>query len=447
MLRVQIAQRVPSVDPRLWPSEPRLATDAERIDELVFDRLVRLDDRGVPQPALAVSWQHDAQWNRWQFRLRAGVKFTDSSLLTPETAALALQQSLGNDFEVSANSDSVVIQAGRSVPSLLARLATGRYFVFRTGPDGEIFGTGPFRIGNWPSDAASNAVLIANESCWAGRPFIDKIELTMGADPQQEANAIAFGRADVVELPASEVRRTARRGVRAISSDPVELIALVFDTTRAGVQDVVVRQAISLAIDRSSLAEVILQGQGIAAGGLLPNWISGYEHLFRDSKDLPRARALLNDSGHQFSRPAQLMLVYDFGDTDARSIAERVAVNLREVGIMVQVSGQSTGGKVAEPDIRLVRRRIASPEAGTALRELLSSLGEAAPEFESLDRAYAAERATLDAFRVIPLVHVPESYGLGPQVRDWTAPRWGGWRLDDVWLGPPTGATAGGTAP
>jgi ABC-type transport system substrate-binding protein len=267
----------------------------------------------------------------------------------------------------------------------------------------------------------------------------------MGVDPSQQANAIAFGQADVVELTASEARRALQRGVRVASSDPVELYALVFDTTRPDVQDVRVRQAISLAIDRTSISEVILQRQGVVAGGLLPNWITGYQHLFRASTDLARAKELLNDSGHQFSRPVPLVLVYDFGDTDARSVAERVAVNLREAGVKVQVSGQTEGSRNFTADLRLVRHHISSPDPAAALLELLNSLGETTPDLETIEHIYAAERAPIDAFRVIPLVHVSESYGVGPQVRDWMPPRWGGWRLEDVWLGPP--AAAGGTSP
>jgi hypothetical protein len=154
---------------------------------------------------------------------------------------------------------------------------------------------------------------------------------------------------------------------------------------------------------------------------------------------------LLNDSGHQFSRPVPLVLVYDFGDTDARSVAERVAVNLREAGVKVQVSGQTEGSRNFTADLRLVRHHISSPDPAAALLELLNSLGETTPDLETIEHIYAAERAPIDAFRVIPLVHVSESYGVGPQVRDWMPPRWGGWRLEDVWLGPP--AAAGGTSP
>jgi len=101
--------------------------------------------------------------------------------------------------------------------------------------------------------------------------------------------------------------------------------------------------------------------------------------------------------------------------------------------------------KSSAGDMRLVRQRITSPDPAAALSALLDSLGEPIPALDTPQQAYAAERAPIDAFRVIPLVHVTESYGLGPQVRDWMAPRWGGWRLEDVWLEP--APATGGTTP
>jgi peptide/nickel transport system substrate-binding protein len=448
-LRVQISEHIAAIDPRQWPSAPAEAAAAERLDSLVFDRLVRRDEHGTIQPALAISWQHDAQSRRWQFRLRDGVKFSDGSPLTPPAAAMALQQLLGPSFDVSSTSDSVLIQAEHSSPDFPAKLATGRYLIFHVAEDNSLTGTGPFRVAEWPTAGSSaRAIFVANDSCWAGRPFVDKIELLMGADIQQQANAISFGQADVVELPASQVRRAAQRGVGTVSSDPVELFALVFDMTRSAVQDGRLRQAISLSIDRASIADVILQKQGVSAGGLLPNWISGYAHLFPALADLPRAKDLLAASGRELFRSIPLVLIYDSGDAEAHAVADRVAVNLREAGIKVQVSGQMADGKTkpAAADLRLVRHRVGSPDPAAALSELLTSLGEgAATDLETPEQIYAAERAPIDAFRVVPLVHVSESYGLSPQVRDWMAPRWGGWRLEDVWLGPPS--AAGGNSP
>src|ERR1700675_3732921 len=101
-LRVEMTERIATIDPRQWPSAPGKATATERPDSLVFDRLVRLNRHGTLQPALAISWKHDAQSKRWQFRLRDGVKFSDGSPLTPPIVAMALQQLLGISFDVSA---------------------------------------------------------------------------------------------------------------------------------------------------------------------------------------------------------------------------------------------------------------------------------------------------------------------------------------------------------
>jgi ABC-type transport system substrate-binding protein len=249
-----------------------------------------------------------------------------------------------------------------------------------------------------------------------------------------------------VELPASQVRRAAQRGVLTASSDPVELFALVFDTSRPQMQDARLRQAISLGIDRASIADVILQRQAIVSGSLLPNWISGYAHLFSAAADLPRARDLLAASAQAHFRSMPLVLIYDSSDAEARAVADRVAVNLRELGIMVQVSGKNVDGKTNPPaaDFSLVREHIAAPDTAMSLSEILHSLGESPAGMETPEQIYAAERSPIDSFHVIPLVHVSESYGLSPQVRDWMPPRWGGWRLEEVWLGPST--TNGGSA-
>jgi hypothetical protein len=147
-----------------------------------------------------------------------------------------------------------------------------------------------------------------------------------------------------------------------------------------------------------------------------------------------------------------LVLVYDSGDTEARAIADRVSVNLRELGLAVQVSEQAMNGKAKAPaaDLRLARRRIDPPVATSALSGLLKSYGEGAPDMKTLEDAYDAERSPVESYHVIPLVHVSESYGLSSEVRDWMTPRWGGWDLADVWLGPPSassGSASGSSAP
>jgi hypothetical protein len=115
----------------------------------------------------------------------------------------------------------------------------------------------------------------------------------------------------------------------------------------------------------------------------------------------------------------------------------------------VQLSGQITGSatKLSAADMRLMRQRIDSPDIAVALPALLASFGEPSIVLETPEQEYAAERAPIDAYRIIPLVHVSESYGVGPQVRDWMPPRWGGWRLEDVWLATAPVPAPGGITP
>src|SRR5580693_5717590 len=62
VLRVEMRERVNSMDPRGWNPDSTDAGATERLLGLVFERLVRMNDAGQPQPSLAVSWQHDANF-------------------------------------------------------------------------------------------------------------------------------------------------------------------------------------------------------------------------------------------------------------------------------------------------------------------------------------------------------------------------------------------------
>ncbi|HUK30739.1 MAG TPA: ABC transporter substrate-binding protein, partial [Candidatus Acidoferrum sp.] len=83
-LRMEMRERVSSMDPRGFDPAAAGAPATERLLGLVYDRLVRIDERGQTQPALATSWQHDANFTHWQFQIRADVKFHDDVKLTAD---------------------------------------------------------------------------------------------------------------------------------------------------------------------------------------------------------------------------------------------------------------------------------------------------------------------------------------------------------------------------
>ena len=223
-----------------------------------------------------------------------------------------------------------------------------------------LFNCGPF-------EAAEGArSLKAFDYYWDRRPFVDAIETAASAQDS-----------DVAELPLTGARRPRTDTHRLWSTAPVEAVSLEAPGLGANM-----REALSLAIDRSSIVKVMLQGRGEAAGGLLPQWASGWAFLFNTQQDLAKARGLL------LTRPAPLTLSYPGGDSLLRLIADRVAVNARDAGIVIQT-------KPAGGDMRITREPLVAVTS------------------------YEAERAQIDERRLIPIVHLPRLFAIHSRVRGW----------------------------
>lgn len=436
-LRLEMRALVRSLDPMETPSDPVEAAASERILSLVFDRLVSLDEYGRLKPSLAASWESDGAKRRWLIRLRPNVKFHNGAPLSPESVASAL--STQNDsWMASAVPEGIVIQAGQAVPDLLYDLLHPRYSVFQRAGDGVPSGTGPFRIAQW--EPGRRAVFSANEDHWEGRPFLNTIAVEMGRGIQDQLLDLELNRADLVEVWPHEVRRAVQRGARIWSSAPSELIALVFERGGLAGDEARLREALALSIDRIAIHNVLLQKQGEPAGGLLPQWLSGYAFLFPISHDPVRARQQVSSLS---PAPGPLRLAYDAADPLAKILADRIAVNARDAGIMLLVSGQAGSIPGAKADLRVARVRIPAvqPDKGlarlAALLQVSDYLSLAQPITPEV--MYAAERGLIEDFRVIPLVHLPEVYGSNPKLKTWATTglsKFGGWHFEDLWLDP-----------
>ena len=403
-LRMEMRERIAAVEP------------AARIGPLIFDRLVRFDDNGKPQPELAVAWQADAAQKRWEFRLRPGVKFHDGYPLTAAAVSGALQRLISPGTTVSISGESLVVQGDRPLTGLLAELARPSASITARGPDGALVGTGPFRVVRF--DRERRVSLAAFDEHWGGRPFVDGIEIEMGRPAREQFVDLQVGKTDLIELAPNEMRAAADRGTHVWVSAPVELLALVFG------QESRLREPLALAIDRAAIQTVLLQRQGVVTGALLPQWLTGWAFLFPAGRDLPRARQLAAEIP---SAERTLPLAYDAADAQARILAERIAVNARDAGIMLQVTSQPRS------ELRLVRTRFYSLAPARALEEIAAGLGLTAGS----QNVYAAERALLEGNRVVPLFHLPDAYGVGPKVRTWLKPgvgRMGVLPLADIWL-------------
>jgi len=421
---------------------PAAATVSEYWDDartlsLIGDTLVKLDALGHPQPALAATWLNDPTGRHWQFTLRRGVKFHDGSVAS--TAAVA--QILGENhflstnhsgWNVRASSDSVLIDSETAMPSLLAELALPRNLILKYNDNGTPIGTGAFVVAEW--QRGKRLKLAANEESWQGRPYVDAVEIEFGKSLRDQAIALELDKSDIIET-AAQASGSERRNVS--SSLPVELMALVF-ARNSKTQDLRLRQALALAIDRKPIQSVLLKGAGEPAATILPNWMTGYAAAFSEPSNPQRARAVLADS-----RQPTLNLSYDPRDPQAQLIAERIALNAREVGITLQVSLSGS------EDIRLVRVALPSPDPVTCLSEAARQLGlsqpgtqsgSATPRVNNLEDLYHTERGLLDGYGVIPLFHLPAASTAGTRVRGWQPDLFGQWgepghSLADAWLG------------
>jgi len=449
-LRVEMRARVASLDPAEWPDVAE-ADAILKLRELIYDRLVRLDQSGQPQPALALSWEHDAQNQTWLFRLRPAVKWQDGSPLTPQDVVSSLAGLLpGGQMRVptpvsniapevalgNPGAGTVEIKLSEPRPDLLTALATEPALVIRRpvipSADALPVGTGPLRLTAW--EAGRRAVLEAYEDHWSGRPFIDSIEVQMGRSSRDQLLDLELDKADMVELDPSEARRAQQEGKKTWSSAPVELLSLRFDLNKTAVQDQRLREAVANSIDRAAIQKVLLQNYGDATASVFPKWLSGYSFLFPTGMGLDRARQLTAEIG----TPPTLKLGYDPNDALARQTAERIAVNAREVGITMQVASLPQGWRHMPDtgtDLHVERTRIDGPTLDAAFRQAASGLGfPTEGGVDGPEQAYGVERKFLDALSEVPLVYAPELVGVGPRVKDWSPLPWGVWQLENLWL-------------
>jgi peptide/nickel transport system substrate-binding protein len=403
-LRLELQLPKVPLDPREWKPGSVTAAENARLAALVFDRLLTLDGYGRFQPALATEWSHDAACKIWQFKLRPGVEFSDGSSLAPKDVVASLQSLFPPDLEISASEKNVQIRSAHPVPDLLGQLASGRYFIFRAQANGTFFGTGPFILAeNSPSSPAEGNPSVlqtgllrfrANDDAWSGRPFLDSIEVTLGHPGLRQILNLRVGRADVIDIPPDLVRKARQNSLRVWSSQPATLLALRFDDSSPAASDARLREALDLALDRDTMANVLLQREALPVAALLPQWLSGYAFLFGTRVNLDRAKQI------RFTLPAKLTagadplrLRVDATSDLMKLLVERIAHN-------------------AHPD----------------------SVAGALADTPDTEKLYAEERRLLEERQVLPLLLLPDYVGLAPSVRNWSAAPSGEWRLADVWL-------------
>ncbi len=418
-LRIAVKEAPASFDPATLAS-----TGPTGLSSLVFETLVALDDRGRPQPLLATSWQSDPGNQRWRFSLRGGVSFNDGAPLDANAVAASLRAA-NPAWKIMPAGEIVWIETDSPDAEIPAELALPRNGIARLSGE-KIAGTGPFTIALWNSanHITLNAALNANDQYWGGRPFLDSIEIDFGKDYQAQSVLFDLGKTDVIQVAPEYIHRAqARSDDRTVlSSEPSELLALIFTAEARSDESPHARNALALSIDTTTISNVVLQGGGEPSAALLPNWLSGYAFLFPGPS---RERAL--EERAEANRIPSSTLGYDASDPVSRVIAERILLNARDAGISLQMTSSPTS------DLKLIRIPLAALDPYVAVSELAKTLQLPQPKLANAD-SYSVESALMQSRRIIPLLHLRRAVALRSNVRGLNISPLGEWRIENVWM-------------
>jgi len=298
--------------------DPRIGTDgqAEHIDSLLFDSLVRRDEHFGLEPALATSWETPDP-KTWVFHLRTDARFHDGRPLASRDVKYTIDSILdGTVISVKAgsfttldridapDSATVVFHLKQPDPSLPFNLCDGAIGIVPYGSGRDFFrhpvGSGPF---SFVSQQLDRDVVIARApSYWGPRPNIPGVRFAVVPDATTRALELKKGSADVESnaLPADEVNALARDPHLAVDDGPGTVLNyIVFNMRDPILRNGRVRTAIALAINRPLLIQALYRGQARLAESLLPPqhwaWVPTPPHNY----DPAQANSLLDQAGYR----------------------------------------------------------------------------------------------------------------------------------------------------
>ena len=357
--------------------DPALITDVQGggIAAKLFNGLVRFNENLDIVPDIALSWRLSEDQRVYTFRLRRDVQFSSGSTVTARDVKYSFERVLkpgtrapltwvldriegaqdvlaGNTTSVSGiqviNDHLIAIKLTKPFGPFLSLLAmTTAYIVPRADVErlGQDFGThpvgtGPYVLAEWRHGQYLR--LTAREDYFDGRPKLNGIYYRI--IPEDLTAVIEFdtGRLDVLLIPSSEYRR--------YTTDPawrdlvygrtgLNTYYLGFNCTRPPFDDVRVRQAVNLAIDRKQILNTIMEKRGVLATGPIPPelwknkaWsrvLQGQGYAY----DPQKARDLIRQAGVE----GKTIKIYIAAEPEILDIIEVIQSYLAKVGLKAEI--------------------------------------------------------------------------------------------------------------
>ncbi|SDF01338.1 ABC transporter substrate-binding protein [Limimaricola pyoseonensis] len=319
-----------SIDPH-WST---LGSQAEALRH-VFDTLVGVDENLQLIPGLATGWEPIDE-DTWEFKIREGVQFHNGETLTAHDVKFSIERIPAvtgpmsmtiytkrvKDVEVI-DDNTLHVHTNGTAPSLpndfirlfVVPASTGMEAGNEEFNSGEkAIGTGPYEYVSW--EPKGDLKLERFDGYWGETPHWQTVIRREIADDAARVAALQSGQVDLINyVPASDyLTMQGNPDLDTFVSDSVYILNIApsvkdeepqpitidgKEVEGNPLQDLRVRKALDLAIDRNTLVRVVLEGLGTPANQLMPEGFFGYsDKLGERQYDLEQAKALMAEAGY-----------------------------------------------------------------------------------------------------------------------------------------------------
>ncbi|WP_431284465.1 ABC transporter substrate-binding protein [Humitalea sp. 24SJ18S-53] len=434
-------------------TDPHQSFTANRNIQLhVYEPLVFQDAFLRPIPGVAESWRVVDPLT-WEFTLREGVRFHDGSPLTPEDVVFSIRRAQATTglrtYAASVRAVTAVeVKDPRTIvirtrtpypvlPSAMAVIAIVNARAVSATPDPDFngaaaIGTGPYRWVRWRP--GQDTVVERNANYWRTPEPWSRVTFRFIPNDSARVAALLAGDVDVIDTVPSALNARVRESerTRLITANSLFVLYMHLDQhrdqalhvtgpdgqplTRNPLKDVRVRQAMSIALNRTAIAERAMEGAAEPIGQIAPPGFIGHDPgLAPPPYDVLRARRLMAEAGYPQGFGLTLHCTADRFAGDART-CQVVAQMLTAIGIRAQPEVLPTavffrraasGGPGGEPEysahmaIYGASSGVASEGMNTILRTMNPALSHGASNrgrysSAALDRQLDVIDATFD---------------------------------------------------
>ena len=333
------------------------------INILIFDGLTAHDGENQVVPALAKSWDYDADTYTYTFHLEEDVKWQDGEPFTAEDVKFTIEAIMDpeNGSENAPNYEDVeeidvvdthTVSFQLSAPNtafldyMTMAILPEHLLAGEDMQESDFFrhpiGTGAYKIESW--DVGQAITLVKNEDYFKGAPNIDRIVFKIVPDDNAKAVQMQSGELDLVQLTPKDAKNfEGKEGITCYEMKTSDYRGIMYNFNNDYWQknkDII--PAINYAIDRQAIVDAVLLGEGITAYGPLqrnryddPD-VEHYDYDPQKAKEvLEAAGCMMGEDGYYYRDGEKIGFVLSVGAGDqARlDIAQAAAQQLKEVGI------------------------------------------------------------------------------------------------------------------